>query len=569
MFSTSDNKFVLSVILAFFCYALTPQSTIVFAASLSGATVDNAAADNAAQEKTPEQIAAEKKAAEAEDERAVAQKLAVEKAEKKKRVQDEFEKTPLTVSGVVPLSTSTDDQGTIENGKPLKLGKAGMGDRISIVIKRLSEAIANEAIDPAKLVLFIDGRVFKDVYPDSVGYDSLTYKLERTKEALDAWNGLLGSPRLDSLKPVLVSVGYANQKPLTAEEGPLKSNLNLIVYRRKWALASLIGLVLMVLLFMKYGTKDLLRDSRPPNPPQGKQKPYSLAKVQVAWWFFLVIGCFLLIYLITGEYTMTEQALILIGIGTGTALGSAMIDSGKRDSSDAELDSLLPELAKLNKNIELLKPEVNSLEASIGVKRTALAANAAATATEQAALKTDEEAFRAKAIELAEKQEKRGILQAKISDAKAGLEQPVSGGFWDDLVTDANGVSFHRFQMIVWTVILGILFLAAVYRDLAMPQFSGTMLALMGISAGTYLGFKIPEKQNTAEPDTVDGDNDGAAGAAGSPDVAPTRQADTDSDERAKADAEAQAKADAEAQAEADAEAQAHGGKPGETGPDE
>jgi hypothetical protein len=28
-----------------------------------------------------------------------------------------------------------------------------------------------------------------------------------------------------------------------------------------------------------------------------------------------------------------------------------------------------------------------------------------------------------------------------------------------------------------------------------MPEFGATLLALMGISAGTYLGFKIPEKQ--------------------------------------------------------------------------
>jgi hypothetical protein len=29
-----------------------------------------------------------------------------------------------------------------------------------------------------------------------------------------------------------------------------------------------------------------------------------------------------------------------------------------------------------------------------------------------------------------------------------------------------------------------------------MPEFSTTLLALMGISSGTYLGFKIPERQN-------------------------------------------------------------------------
>jgi len=29
-----------------------------------------------------------------------------------------------------------------------------------------------------------------------------------------------------------------------------------------------------------------------------------------------------------------------------------------------------------------------------------------------------------------------------------------------------------------------------------MPEFSATLLALQGITAGTYLGFKIPEKQD-------------------------------------------------------------------------
>jgi hypothetical protein len=34
-----------------------------------------------------------------------------------------------------------------------------------------------------------------------------------------------------------------------------------------------------------------------------------------------------------------------------------------------------------------------------------------------------------------------------------------------------------------------------VYRDLAMsPEFSTTLLALMGISSAGYIGFKLPEK---------------------------------------------------------------------------
>jgi hypothetical protein len=36
------------------------------------------------------------------------------------------------------------------------------------------------------------------------------------------------------------------------------------------------------------------------------------------------------------------------------------------------------------------------------------------------------------------------------------------------------------------------MFVTNVYSQLAMPQFSATLLGLLGISAGTYVGGKIP-----------------------------------------------------------------------------
>lgn len=491
----------------------------------------NPPANNPASETAATETAAIEKEAKETAALEEARKEADAKAEKKALVQAEFEKTPLTVTRIDPF-VERDEKGQFaKDGKPLQLGKAGMGDRIAVVISRLSQAVEYEVIDPAKLVLFIDGRVFKDVHPDSIGWDTVVFKLERTKDAIDAWNGLLGSPRLDSTKPIVVSVGYPDQKPLRLD--PVyeeKPNLDLIVYRKRWAVASLIGLILVLLVFWKKGGTDLLRDAGPPKPEPGK-RPYSLAKVQVAWWFFLVVGCFLLIYLITGEYTMTEQALILIGIGTGTALGSAMIDSSKRDGSNSELDTLNPELARLDKEIEVLKKDIEELDKRADANKKAIAADPAATETQKESLKSDQDSSKAKTIELSEKQAKRIVVNAKIEDAKTAQSRPISEGVWSDLVTDANGPSFHRFQMIAWTVILGILFLAGVYKNLAMPEFSGTMLALMGISAGTYLGFKIPEKQNTAE------------------EIA-----------KAKADADAKAKADAGAAGDAGAGAGAGAG---------
>jgi hypothetical protein len=69
----------------------------------------------------------------------------------------------------------------------------------------------------------------------------------------------------------------------------------------------------------------------------------------------------------------------------------------------------------------------------------------------------------------------------------------VSEYWWIDILSDANGVSFHRFQIAAWTIALGIIFIVEVWQVLAMPTFDGSLLGLMGISAGTYLGLKIPE----------------------------------------------------------------------------
>ncbi len=91
------------------------------------------------------------------------------------------------------------------------------------------------------------------------------------------------------------------------------------------------------------------------------------------------------------------------------------------------------------------------------------------------------------------------------ADADAGAAQPqpavsspkgtVSQGFLRDVLSDGEGVSLYRFQLFVWTLVLGVIFIASVYDGLEMPQFNPTLLGLMGISSGTYLGFKVPENR--------------------------------------------------------------------------
>lgn len=82
------------------------------------------------------------------------------------------------------------------------------------------------------------------------------------------------------------------------------------------------------------------------------------------------------------------------------------------------------------------------------------------------------------------------------ADANAGPVQPVvapptTGHWYLDILSDGTGINFHRYQIFAWTIVLGVIYIHQVYRDLAMPDFSASLLAMMGISSGTYLGLKI------------------------------------------------------------------------------
>jgi hypothetical protein len=170
--------------------------------------------------------------------------------------------------------------------------------------------------------------------------------------------------------------------------------------------------------------------------PVGGQA-FSISRSQAAWWFFVVLAAYLLIGLTTGDYTtsLNSTALILLGIAAGTYLGSAAVDASKNREADQNAQ---------------------------GQERTRLRA-----------------------------------LDGNASDADKDKLTKLEGksqGWLKDVLSDSEGVDFHRFQMLAWTLVLGIIFVTRVWQDLAMPVFDTTLLGLMGLSAGTYVGLKIPEK---------------------------------------------------------------------------
>ncbi len=139
--------------------------------------------------------------------------------------------------------------------------------------------------------------------------------------------------------------------------------------------------------------------------------PYSLGRLQMAWWFLIVIGGVTLMYVATGTlFKIPESVLWLMGISVTTAGVGFAIDNRQPPKK-------LP---------------------------------------------------------------------------------PGSKSCLKDVLTDMQGGdTFYRWQMFVTTLLLGGVFIIELVRNFVMTDFDLTMLGLMGISAGTYLGFKWPERSPT------------------------------------------------------------------------
>jgi hypothetical protein len=77
--------------------------------------------------------------------------------------------------------------------------------------------------------------------------------------------------------------------------------------------------------------------------------------------------------------------------------------------------------------------------------------------------------------------------------------------FFQDLTSDEGGVAVHRLQMLIFTVVVGLMFLYQVFTTCSMPAFDANTLALLGISGATYIGFKTTEAQPKPDSATTAG----------------------------------------------------------------
>jgi hypothetical protein len=82
--------------------------------------------------------------------------------------------------------------------------------------------------------------------------------------------------------------------------------------------------------------------------------------------------------------------------------------------------------------------------------------------------------------------------------------------FFKDLTSDEGGVAVHRVQMLIFTIVVGLMFLNQVFTTCTMPRFDINTLLLLGISGATYIGFKTTEAQPKPDGETASDDIDDA-----------------------------------------------------------
>lgn len=345
--------------------------------------------------------------------------------------------------------------------------RAGLYNTLCVQVNNLAGWMTKN--DPGNLVLYVDTYVLRGIHarPVGVGSNFLHFDLERTDDEATqkAWRSILSRPKLIFPEGRVLPITIGHDDPARIDDIPMPLNtveFKLVdVNRTGFFVFFVCFSVALGLFFWLAAVSDLLRDDGPEPVGVGKRgrpnrRPFSLGRTQMAFWFFIVIACYVFIWMVTSDgNTITNTVLGLIGMSAATALGAVAITNSKSAQTEQRHQDLADERNRLTDQIarlDAIKP------------RTAI--------------------------------EQRELTGRR--DRLKDVEQLLAGasrGFFRDILSDAGGISFHRFQIVAWTVALGFIFLSEVFSFLMMPEFSASLLGLMGISSGTYLGFKFPEKQ--------------------------------------------------------------------------
>ena len=202
--------------------------------------------------------------------------------------------------------------------------KAQLKDMVTFnVIRFKPAAVSAECI--RKLVLFINGSPVADAHP--VREKPMTFILERAEKSRELWRLLLGRPSIGETRDITVGFGLPDGPALYSAGIKIEALPTCRFYH--WCGILLVLVIVFGLCAIK---TSILRDGSPDaGATPGSKAIYSLGRMQAAWWLFVILACYMLIGVATGDFlsSINGTAVILLGIGAGAALGGAAVDASK------------------------------------------------------------------------------------------------------------------------------------------------------------------------------------------------------------------------------------------------
>lgn len=320
-------------------------------------------------------------------------------------------------------------------------GEVRAGRAIDVYVQFLHAWSSMPGNSPWRLVPVINGRPLKGVYPTSVNLrlGRLQYDLKVNDDNRNVWIDALSPPTLS--RSVRFSVGIESQDAFdTAYLIDSPKPLQLVVLDPFEAALATSVAVFCAAIFLRLAASTSLLTETVFNARGEAMVRFSLAKSQLALWFFVTFIAFIIIWLATGNYsTINTSVLAIMGISAGTAVGDSYMQSRRLDKVIESAESI----AARGLNGPLLRPHA----------RQAL----------------------------------RRRLELLVRD----------------LLSDGNGYSIYRFQMLAWTSVLILVFSCQVYYYLAIPSFNPELIYLMGLSSGTYVANRVPEINRQAREASI------------------------------------------------------------------
>jgi hypothetical protein len=209
---------------------------------------------------------------------------------------------------------------------------------------------------------------------------------------------------------------------------------------------------------------------------------YSLSRLQILLWTAMIMGGYFGVAFPKGGFiNIPPEVLGLLGITLGSTVVSTAIKANQMQTGQTESDG--------QRNREIAASAQNEMLRLLGVDQP----------------------------ELLSADEKSALLAHLSEDECAELNRQIVAQrkpSWMDLFTQEQKGTEHlidigKLQMFAWAVVALTIYggmlvaqltlpLAAVYELTELPNVTGTILALMGISQATYLGMKLPDQSQTA-----------------------------------------------------------------------